>query len=77
MATRIDNAVALSHAQADRVRELLNDYAASLSAHAHRTRSAVVRESCDRRSAQCRDLANYIVEHLWSWTDNNPNREEV
>ena len=70
MATRIDNAVTLSHAQAREAQRLLADYAVSLTAHARRTRSVMVREECERQNAHCHALSRYLVEHLWSWTDN-------
>jgi hypothetical protein len=67
VSTRTDNPVTLSHADALQVRLLLHDYARAQHAHANRSRSAAVRESCNE-TAKCADiLCERITKAMWSW----------
>ena len=67
MATRLDNAVTLTHEQADRISRILSDHASQQFAHANRTRSAVVRETCNRWGNEARELADLLVQSLYTW----------
>jgi len=67
MVTRLDNAVTLTHEQADRISHILSDYASQQFAHAQRTRSAVVRDTCDRGGNEARELADMMVTAMYTW----------
>ena len=67
MAVRIDNDVTLTHAEADAISRLLQDYATAQRAQAKRTSSAVVRTACNTTAEQASALARALIERLWTW----------
>lgn len=69
MATRTDNAVTLTHEQAERVRSMLADYASGKLSLSQRTRSAVVREQCQRNAREARDMAAMLVRSMFTWLE--------
>ncbi len=68
MATRHDNDVTLSHADADRVSRLLADLATREHDHARRTRSAPIRTACKATADDANRLARSIVDRLYTWS---------
>ena len=69
---RTDNAVTLTHADAQAVIRLIQEHGRGQWDHYRKTKSAVVQSACHRDAAECNRLADIMTRALWTWKLEQP-----